>query len=304
MNRRGAVLLTTLAALLLLGGVTAALLLAVLHDARAARNAEASLVARAAASAAIAHATAEGDAWVGVLPVGGGAILRGTLAGSSYEARLLRAGDGLIAVRGVGVDGRLGMRREVATTLRMLPLLPRQRAVTVLRRSPAPLLSARVFAADSAPPGWVCPGPGASAPPFTDATAPDSAFFALGPLAWPAVAAWTGKPRALDSLTPQAFSADLTLDGRRAIGVLVVDGVLTLRGGAEVLGVVVARRGLVFGPGGGALWGTLVAESLGMVSGVIPASVRVGYSSCVAGRTARSGAPLLGLPGLPPVDVW
>jgi hypothetical protein len=303
-NRRGAVLLTTLAALLLLGGLTAGLLLAALQEARAGRNAEAALVARGAATAAVAQAAGTGDAVVGILAPGDSAVIPGAVGSATFEARLVRVGDDLVAVRGAGVEPRLGVRREVVSTLRIVPLLPRRRAVTLLRRPLPGSLAGRVFAADSAPPGWTCSAPGAPAPPVTDPAAPDSSHFALGPLTWPAVAAWAARPRSLDSLTPTAVLGDLTLDGGRRVGLLVVGGTLTLRGGVEVVGIVVARGGVVFGPGGATVLGALVADSLALVSGVTPASVLVGYSSCATGRTGRSGAPLRGIPGLPPADVW
>jgi len=304
MSRRGAVLLTTLAALLLLGGVTAALLLATLQEARAGRNAEAALAARAAAGAALAHAAATGDDVAGLLAPGESVVVGGTLAGARFEARLRRDGDDYLSVRGIGVESRLGVRRDLLTTLRIVPLLPRRRAAAFLRAPPPPGLAGRILEGDSAPPGWRCAGPRADAPVIVDPAVPDSGIFALGPFAWPALLSWTARPRPLDSLTPRAFAGDLVVDGGRAVGLLVVDGVLTVRGGAEVVGVVAARRGLVFGPGGGAVRGVVVAESLGMVSGVTPSEVRLSYSSCAAGRTGRSGAPLRGLSGLPPIDAW
>jgi hypothetical protein len=303
-NRRGAVLLTTLAALLLVGAVSAALLLAALHETFAARNAEAALVARSAAAAAVAQAAATGDAVAGALAVGDSAVVAGSFAGASYQARLLRAGDDLVAVRGIGVETGTGLRREVLAALRIVPLLPRRRAVALLRHPLAPALAAALSAADSAPPGWICPPPGAPAPPVIAASAPDSSHFGLGPLDWPALPAWTARPRSLDSLTPRTNAGGLTLTGGRSVGLLVVDGTLTLQGGVEVVGTVVARSGVVFGPGGATVRGAIVAESLGLVSGVTPSSVRVGYSACASGRTGRSGAPLRGLPGLPPLDVW
>jgi len=304
MNRRGAVLLTTLAALLLLGAVTAALLLAALQEDRGARNAEAALVARAAAGAALARAASAGDQFVGILAPGESVVVRGSLPGATWEARLRRDGDDMVGVRGTGADGRQGLRRDLLTTLRIVPLLPSRRAVAFLRAPPPPSLAASILPADSTPPGWACGPPQADAPTVTDPMVPDSVIFALGPLTWPALVSWVGRSRSLDSLTPHAVPADLTLDGGRTVGLLLVDGVLTLRGGVEVVGVVVARRGLVFGPGGGTLRGTVVAESLGLVSGVTPSAVKLSYSSCASGRTGRSGAPLRGLPGLPPVDVW
>jgi hypothetical protein len=231
-------------------------------------------------------------------------VLAGATAGATFEARLVRSGDGLLTVRGVGSEARLGVRREVVGTLRIVPLLPARRAVVLVRRPLPPALGASIVAADSAPPGWTCPPPGPPAPPVTDPAAPDSSHFGLGPLPWPVVAAWAARPRAPDSLAPASYAGDVTLDGGRVMGLLVVDGMLTVRGGAAVVGLVVARRGIVFGPGGGTVLGAVVADSVGLVSGVTPGSVRVAYSSCASGRTGRSGAPLKGLPGLPPLDVW
>ena len=304
MNRRGAVLLTALGALLLLGGVIAALLLAALEEVRAARNAEAALVARAAATAALARAEAEGDAVAGALPAGGVAILTGGLSGAGYEARLERSGDGFVAVRGLGRESRLGMRRQVVTTLRLVPLLPRLPAVLLARQPPDAALLGRIDAADRAPPGWSCAPAGGPAPPIVSPAAPDSSHFALGPLAWPALAPWMGRSRVADSLSGRAQAGDLVLNGQRVLGILVVDGVVTLRGGTEVIGTVVARRGLVFGPGGGTVLGAVVAESLGMVSGVTPSSVGLAYSSCAIEASSWPPAPLRGLSGLPPVDDW
>lgn len=304
MNRRGAVLVITLAALLLLGAVIATALLAALEEVRAGRNAEAALTARAAAEAAVARTVAEGDAVAGALPAGGVALIGGTLRGATFEARLVRGAGDFLQLRGVGRDGRLGLRREVITTLRLVPLVPGVRAVFLTRSAVAPALMARIDPVDQAPPGWVCGPLGPSAPGITVPGAPDSSFFGLGLVRWPALTAWLGRPRAADSLAARAHAGDLVLDGQRFTGLLVVDGVLTLRGGAELVGTVVARGGVVFGPGGGTVFGAVVAESLGMVSGVTPAFARLGYSACAVEGSGRPPAPLRGLPGLSPAEVW
>ncbi len=304
MNRRGAVLLTVLGALLLLGALIATVLAAALEESRIARNAESALVARAAAAAALARAETDGDLVAGLLPPGGVAILNGGLAGAAYEARLERSADGFVGVRGMGRELRHGARRDVATLMRLVPLRPRRPAVALLRYPLPASLAGRIDPSDRVPPGWTCGAAMTVAPPVVAPAEPDSSHFALGPVPWPALAAWMGRPRAPDSLAGLSVAGDLVLDGQRRLGILVVDGVLTLRGGAEVVGTVVARRGLIFGPGGGSVLGAVVAESLGMVSGVTPALALVGYSACAVGASGWPPAAIRRVPGLPPADDW
>jgi hypothetical protein len=246
----------------------------------------------------------DGDAFAGSLAPGGVGTLNGGLGDGTYEAQLERSAAGFVLARGVGREVRSGARRDVATVLRLMPLLPRRRAVVSVRAPLPPGLALRIDPADHPPPGWACGAAGPPAAALITPGEPDSSQFALGPVAWPALRPWMGRPRTPDSLAGSSVAGDLVLDGRRSLGVLVVDGVLTLRGGAEVVGTVVARGGVVFGPGGGNVLGTVVAESLGMVSGVTPASVRIAYSSCAAEASSWPPAPLRGLPGLPPVDDW
>jgi hypothetical protein len=137
-----------------------------------------------------------------------------------------------------------------------------------------------------------------------DAGASDSAFLALGPLPWPALRAWALAAGTADSLTIAFHAGDMSLAGTRFTGILVVDGTLRLEGGAQVVGIVVARGGLVFGLGGGAVTGAALTDRISTVAGAEPPVSLVQFSSCAVGLAGRANARLSPLPGLPPQDSY
>ena len=89
---------------------------------------------------------------------------------------------------------------------------------------------------------------------------------------------------------------DLTLNGGRGQGVLLVDGDLHVQNGAEFHGVVIARDDVVSGPGGGALFGAVLAADSVRGPGdhsLIGDDLLVRRSSCTAAGVLRRAAPLV-----------
>ena len=303
MNRRGFVLWTILAALLLVGAVEAAAIFEALHEHRAAENAEAALVAQAAAESGIAMVAANGaPAAIALLSIGDtAAVAAAMLAGGAYQVTLYRAGSRLVRAVAIGRDLRLGLERTVTTVLRLLPLLPAgPPAALMVRVAPDPIVVAQISGSDAGVVGWRCPATasGGDAVRVTPGV-PDSTFFALGPMRWPTLRDWASVPgRPADSLQVRLSPGDLELVGARTLGTVVVEGVLTLRGGAAVTGLVVATGGLVFGPGGGSILGGAIADRV-LLAGATPAEVRIAYSECARGAAGGLWAPLEPVPGVP-----
>jgi hypothetical protein len=77
---------------------------------------------------------------------------------------------------------------------------------------------------------------------------------------------------------------DLSLSGGIGQGILLVDGELSLSGGVEFYGLVVALGGLTVGAGGGHLTGAAILQALQVPS---IASLRVDYSACVLRKVLR-----------------
>ena len=303
MNRRGFVLWTILAALVLVGAVEAAAMFEALHEQHAAENAEAALVAQSAAASGLAIAAAQGvTPAAAVLGLDDSArVAAGGVSGGAYDVGVQRVGARLFRAAASGNDLRLGLERDLTTTLRLVPLLPAAPpAALVVRIAPDAALLARISGADTSVSGWRCPAPSSGgAAVRVAAGTPDSTFFALGPMRWPALRAWAGVAgRSVDSLEVRFSHGDLELNGVRALGTVVVDGSLTLRGGASVTGLAVVTGTLVFGPGGGSILGGVITNQT-LLAGAAPSEVRVGYSECARGVAGALWAPLEPIQGLP-----
>jgi len=88
----------------------------------------------------------------------------------------------------------------------------------------------------------------------------------------------------------------LELRGGRGQGVLLVDGEIRVSQGAEFHGVVIARDDVVSGPGGGALYGSVMAADSSRGPGDhshVGDDLLVRRSSCAATGALRRVAPLV-----------
>jgi hypothetical protein len=303
MNRRGFVLWTMLAALLLVGAVEAAAIFEALQEHRAAENAEAALMAQSAAASGIAAVASSGaPAAMALMDIGDSALVATALmTGGDYSVVARRVGARLYRAASIGRDHRLGLERSAVTVLRMSPLLPAgPPAALVVRSPPDSSIVAQISGSDTGVAGWHCPTLSAGGVAVRVVPgAPDSTFFALGPMRWQTLRDWASVTgRSLDSLQVQFSAGDLVLDGTRSLGSVVVDGALTLRSGASVTGLAVATGTLVFGPGGGSILGGAIADNV-QLAGASPAQVRIGYSECARRVAGGLWAPLEPVPGLP-----
>lgn len=310
---RGFVLAAVVFALAMVAALTAGAFFAALQEARAGANAAALLRARGAAAAGIHTAFA---AWPAALldslsPGATADLAAGTIGGASYVASARRAGPELFLLAATGTDPATGSERGMLAIARLKPLVPPVRAALRLRGDLDSDLASRIDGADHTPPGWICPsgsgdgsgggggGGGTSAPAVSfEPGADDSVFLRLGSMSWNALETWaavTGGGG--DSLPLRHVAGAYTLDAGRSRGTLLVDGDLTLRGGAEFVGILLVRGSLVFGPGGASVWGEGVAGNAHLLSGADAAVVRVVFSACAVDRAARSRAPVRPLPG-------
>jgi hypothetical protein len=200
----------------------------------------------------------------------------------------------------ITAEARAGpARRQVARVVRLDAAAPPVVAALV---SSAPLglaASPGIDGTDHSPPGWDCPTPGA---PLPQAVVTDTAtLLRFGQLDWAALAqratARVGSrvtgaaPRSgdeeCDTTDPASWGeparanggpctahypivhapGDLTVDGGRGQGVLLVDGDLTLAGGFEFHGAILVRGALLSGAGGARITGTVwVAAQSGTAS--------------------------------------
>lgn len=88
---------------------------------------------------------------------------------------------------------------------------------------------------------------------------------------------------------------DVTLNGGAAQGLLLVDGTVTIAGGAEFHGVIAARNDLRSGAGGGVVLGAvLVADSAAYTGNhsLIGPGLRLQRASCLVAAVLRRHAPL------------
>jgi hypothetical protein len=286
--RRGFVLATVLFALVLLSAVAAVAFFAALQEMRIGRNAAGDAAARGAAAAALATAVAAWDPVThGALRPGDHATLAG-VPGAGVEA--WRLSEPLVLLRATVPAGAGGRGLEAVVRLTGLDLQP----VAALRaRSADALVASLVSGADQAPPGWRCPPADSAASLLLWPGAADSAFLRLGTMDWTALGAWVAsRPLGTDSVHAVLVGGDSTLDGGRFVGILLVQGDLVLRGGAEVNGVLLVRGTLRFDLGGGAVHGVAIASQAVVAQSVAPYQVTVQYSACAAGLAAyRWGAP-------------
>jgi hypothetical protein len=190
----------------------------------------------------------------------------------------------------VTAEARAGpARRQVSRAVRLDAATAPVIAALVSSVPLDPGASAGIDSLDHSPQGWDCPTPGA---PLPQAVVTDTATLArFGQFAWTTLAqratARVGSrvtgaaPRygdeECDTTDPSSWgeplrsnggpctahypiihaSGDLTVDGGRGQGVLLVDGDLTLAGGFEFHGAILVRGALLSGPGGARITGTV-----------------------------------------------
>lgn len=298
MSRRGFALPAVLFGLLLLAAVVVGAWLAAWQSVVHAELAAAEARLRWRAGAALAEAVTGWDARLDSLSPGSAARL-------SPLARVTRTGLNTFVVVSDTADGR-GARAALRDLLRLRPLFLDGRAVARLQLGPG-ALAAQVEGRDTPPAGWTCP---ATTDSITTVTIQLSDTSSRGPgigsgWTWQSLVGWTmSLPAGGDSLPWRFVAGDTTLAGSRFTGVLVVGGSVTLRSGAEVIGLVIASGSIVFEGLGGAISGQVVARDLQLSPGTLLGAASIIYSSCAVRAVARSRAPVRTLPGIPPSDVY
>lgn len=305
-GRAGFALAGVLFALLLLSALSAAALVAALQESRIGLGAAGSLRASWAAERAVARAVAAWDpaAYDSLAPLA--ALRPDAGADPTIGVEVRRLSAALFLVRALARDAASGAERGSAMLVRAdIPQLPTPAAVRARRIAPG--VAPGVSGADVAPGGWACVG-GAAAALAVDSqpSAPDSLLFFFGTWSWERLVAWAaglaGSSRG-DSIRVAYAPADSTLTGGRFLGLLVVNGDLTLRGGADLVGLVLVKGRLVFDGAGARVVGGVVAGSLELGPGTSPGSASVAFSRCAVEAALLARAPVLPLPGRAMVDL-
>jgi len=284
----GFALALVLVALVLIGALTAGALFAALQELRGGRNRQAALNAAAAAEEGLLAVL---EAWdtrtLNTLAAGDSGVRSGVaVGGGSYHVTATRLDESYFLLASEGRDRAGDARQALGAFAALAVPEPDALAALIVGSPPSAALAALADGADAAPDGWTCPPSLALVPGVAvGAAASDSAFFA-------AVAALAQRGAAgVDSL-PAAFApGDLTLDGGRHSGLLVVGGDLFITGGAEVIGTVVVRGQLGFLGTGGRLTGLVLAASAALLPGASPPAPAIRFSRCAAGRALRSVVP-------------
>jgi len=303
-ERRGHALALALFALVLLAALAATAFFAASRDERVARNALVALRSRNAAESALHNAI---DAWdaPGLDSMTPGSWRR-LAAGLSIPAPSLtlevqRLNDLLFLL--VAADSGAGDVRQQAQAVLRLRAIETTPAAVRARSVDAALLPF-VHGGDVVPAGWICTGASRVAPALDLLPgAADSLLFRFGPWGWSELAAWAAAvPSGGDSLAVRYEPADLRLVGGRFTGVLVVEGNLTLDGGAEVVGLVMVRGDLHLRAAAGRITGQVIASQV-IADTVLTATMPdLSWSSCSVRAASLSRSlpePLQGLPVAP-----
>lgn len=299
MRRRGFALALVLFALLLLSALAAAALFAALQESRIGRGAAGSLRASWTAQRAVVRAVAAWDpaAYDSLTP--GAALRLDPGSDSLIDVEVRRLSAELFLVRALGRDMGSGAERQSALIVRAdVPWMGA--AAAVRARSVAADVTSFVSGADVAPDGWTCGGAGAPAVAVDlQPAATDSQLFSFGSWSWERLVDWAAGisgSGAGDSITVVLAPAALTLTGGRFLGLLVVDGDLVLRGGAQIVGMALVKGRLVFDGAGGRVVGGVVAGSLELGPGALPGSGAVAFSRCAEEAALLARAPVQPLP--------
>lgn len=298
--RRGFALAAVLFALTVLGVLASTAMFAALSDVRASGSGRDLVRARAAAASTLAAVIASWDPRVmDSLTVGASLdVPAPLLPGVVIEARVTRLNLDLFLVR-AQAGGLEGAAIELFQVVRLDAVeLPK---AAVRAHSVDAVLRSRFDGVDRAPAGWICAVPGDTVPALVESPQPDSLFFRFGSRSWAEIAAWASAiAPGGDSLAVRFEPGSLDLRGGRVVGVLVVEGDLTLEAGAEVVGVVLVRGAVHLGVGGGSVYGSLVASQLIADYGFSMVGPVVVYSSCAVAASSHARAYAGGLQGLRP----
>jgi hypothetical protein len=296
-TRRGFALALVLFALVLLTALSGAALFAALQEARIARGAIGAQRSSWAAERAVLQVVATWDAatFDALGPGEQRAVTASTPVGE-VPALVRRLSAALFLVQALARDSASGAQRRSAMVVRAdVPQLGESAALRTTRATgPLPLVSG----ADTPPPQWSCPPPRDSALDLDlRAGASDSALFSFGSWSWDRLARWAaGQSRGVDSIEITYAPAGLTLTAERRLGLFVVEGDLVLRGGAEIVGLVLVKGRLVFDGAGGRVIGSAVATEVALTPGTPSGSASVAFSRCVLEAALLSRAPVLPIP--------
>lgn len=301
MKSRGFVLVAVLFGLVLLTALASGGFFEALQELRIGRNVASEVSLEAAAESGISSALATWDPRVnGALDTGAVAVPPGAAPPGITGTVVARRLNGRLLLLRSSASDRLGGTRTVERVARLrgpelAPAAVRARAVDLVAL-------ARADGTDRDPITWSCPAVPGSAPNVVlEPGASDSSFFRFGAMDWAALAAWArAVPAGGDSLQVVYRQGDTVLGAGHWTGMMVVDGDLVLRDGADALGLLIVRGTLRVQAGGASVLGSVVASQVVVEQSVAQQDVAFGYSSCSATRAALSRAlptPLKGVPG-------
>ena len=312
-GREGFAVATALFTLVVMGALAIGTLYAATHELRGGTDAIHQTRAIMAAELGVEQTIATWSReWNGALGRGyGRSWTFSTVEGARITVDLTRLADDLFLITS---DARAGpARRRVARVVRLDVVDPLLRAALLATAVIDSTTSSGVDGSDRPPSQWDCPAPGPPLPAIviTDTTS----ALRLGQFDWPAldglahsrvtVRVTGAAPRVsgeeCDTATPDNWgepnrwmggpctgyypvihaASDLVIDGGRGQGVLVVDGNLTVQGGAEFTGVVLVRGAVLDGPGGGRITGALAIAGQGATLSSL-GGISMGFSRCAA----------------------
>jgi len=324
---RGIALAASMFAMIVVTALVAAVFFAALQEFRMGRNVTCERRAFDAAEAGLALALRDLDAArLDSLAVGDSVAFSGSLSGrsGSYAGVALRLSQRLLLVRSTGRDSGGSAERSLAVLARFGPLPVEVPAALASAGAVEIGPSGFVDGAGVAPEGWACPAPEDPAAGVLisdttllqvsacaardcvrgspgvreDTSLRGSAVPLLGEAVWAGllslaetIPSGSGTLEDVVGSFPIRYApGDLAVSGVVAGGVLLVQGDLTLEGGAEWVGLVVVRGHLsIRGAGASVLGAAVVASAdLGTASGGGPAAVV--RSGCVIRRVLAATA--------------
>ena len=286
MRTRGFALPTVLFGLLLLASIVIGAWFAAWQALAHSRLADVEAKLRLEASAELAERIAGWDATLDSLHPGNTAL------GSSVSVS--RTGLNTFALVASRSDAVSGASQRLRDFVRLHPVLFKPAAVVIAEVEPTSLLS-RIQGSDAC----------AAKPSITTVSVQllDSNLLQSG---WSLASLQTwisGIPTGGDSLPWRWADSDTTLGGGRFTGLFFAAGNVTIRGGTELQGLVVARGSIVFEGLGGAIIGQVAARRIELSPGTPASAASIIYSSCAALAAGRSRAPVRPFPGVPPSDL-
>jgi hypothetical protein len=310
-GRGGFAVATALFALVVIGALAMGTLYAATHELRGGADAIHQARAVMAAELGVEQTTAAWSReWNGALGRGyGRSWTYATSEGARVTISLTRLADDLFLVT---AEARAGpARRRVARVVRLGAEDPLFLAAIVA--ATAIDTAGAVDASDHSPAQWDCSAPGSALPAI--AITDTNSVLRFGQFDWPTLVGLANSrvtvrvigaaPRVsgeeCDTAAPENWGepnrwmggpctgyypvihapSDLVIDGGRGQGVLVVEGNLTIQGGAEFTGVVLVRGAVIGGPGGAHITGTMSVASQGATTSVLD-GIAIAFSRCAA----------------------